>query len=79
MSKLDLLKQNPLRVLYYVQGHILWFLSKYFILKFLRRSYECKPCYDSGFCVHCGCPVGPLFLSSLKCNYTDGKLENNTD
>lgn len=79
MSKLDLLKQNPMRALYYVQGHILWFLSKYFILKFLRRSYECKPCYDSGFCVHCGCPVGPLFLSSLKCNYTDGKLENNTD
>jgi hypothetical protein len=67
MNKFKLVLKEPLRIFYFIQGHILWFIHKHAILKFLERSVECNKCYRSGFCVHCGCEIGPMFMSSIKC------------
>lgn len=67
MRWLKLFVKQPGRAFWFVQGHILWYLHKKAILKFLKKSIECEPCYKSGFCVHCGCAVGPVFMSSMKC------------
>lgn len=67
MHYLKLLKENPMRLFYYVQGSILWFVHKKYILKYLQRSVECNDCFVNGSCKHCGCDVNKLFLSDLKC------------
>lgn len=68
MNKFKLALKEPLRIFYFMQGHILWFIHKHAILRFLEKSNECNKCYTTGFCVHCGCEIGPMFMSSIKCN-----------
>ncbi len=61
------MKANPLVAWYFVQGHVRWWLHRKAILRYLIKAHQCEACYKAGFCTHCGCPVGPLFLSSKKC------------
>jgi len=69
----SLLKKEPMRAWYYLQGWIRWYLYKKHILKFLNRSMDCMDCYENGFCKQCGCAVGPLFLSDYKCKKDVGQ------
>lgn len=69
---IKLLLKEPKRLYYYIQGNILWYIHKKYILKYIKRSIECKDCYINGSCLHCGCSIGPLFLSDLKCKKNVG-------
>ena len=42
------------------------------IRRYMRRLRDCRPCFYQGSCVHCGCNVNKVFMSSMEC---DGKLD----
>lgn len=67
-----LLKQDPWRAYYAVKGFLLWYLLKRWIIRYLRYTIACKPCYDAGYCEHCECPSDHIFISNYKCKgYVD--------
>lgn len=73
---LDLLREDPARLFYYIKGHILWSIHKRAIYRFVERSVTCKECFQNNECKHCGCEFGPIVLSKYKCDKHVDKKHN---
>ena len=66
-SQLKYALSNPITILYYIQGHVNWFIHGKAILKWYKKSLECPTCFEAGRCVHCGCPFNEKALSDKPC------------
>ena len=66
-SQLKYALSNPLTVVYYIQGHVNWFIHGKAILKWYKKSLECPECFKRGTCIHCGCPFNEKALSDKPC------------
>jgi len=58
--------KEPIVALYFIQGHINWFLFGKFIKRYWKKKEECPDCFEANQCKQCGCEFGPIALSS-KC------------
>lgn len=66
-QKVRLIKEDPDRVYYAIKGFLLWFVLKRYIIRYLRKTVECRKCYEQGSCIHCGCPIDEMFVSGFDC------------
>lgn len=69
--RLNEVRDNPKLVLYYIQGHVNWFIHGRAIVKFKKKELECPECFSKGQCVNCGCDFSKLALSNKPC----GKIQ----
>ena len=72
LSKLKYVLDNPRTILYYIQGHLLWFIHGRMIMKWFKKTIECPKCFEAGACIECGCPFNEKALSDKPC----GKHKN---
>ncbi len=56
-----------------IQGYWRRYISGNIPATFEEKVRICKPCWDNGECLNCGCPIVELFLSDKPC--PDGKFK----